>query len=120
MGNGDPRAYETYARLLDRNGNAEAKAALARGERVISGLRTENSTFDSASPDNPAPEWMNPVLVRASTTTASLSFGGIVMGTDTRKPSAVRTLNRRRSTTCMHLGKFPVEAHDQPEPAGVG
>lgn len=53
MGNGDPRAYETYARLIDRNGNAEAKAALARGERVILGLRTENSTFDSASPDNP-------------------------------------------------------------------
>ena len=53
MGEGDPRDFETYARLVDRNGNAQARAALARGERVVLGLRTENNTFDSANQDDP-------------------------------------------------------------------
>ena len=41
-----------YAALLEAKGGADAKAALARGERVILGFRVENSTY--AALDNPA------------------------------------------------------------------
>ena len=45
--------YDVYASIIETRGNDAARESLRNGERVVLGLRQENSTVDSATRDAP-------------------------------------------------------------------
>lgn len=49
----DTQRYDVYASIIETRGNDAARESLRNGERIVLGLRQENSTVDSATRDQP-------------------------------------------------------------------
>jgi hypothetical protein len=49
----DTQRYDVYASIIETRGNDAARESLRNGDRIVLGLRQENSTVDSATRDQP-------------------------------------------------------------------